>query len=61
MADNSVLGIAYENLIAGTDSSQDMATVEVVTLTEARKMRLEAGLYIGANIAFPEEFVYFTV
>lgn len=61
LADDSILGIVYENLVAGTDIDSDMATVEVVTLTEARKMRLEAGCYIGANIAFPEEFVYFAV
>lgn len=61
MADGSIVGVALENLVAGTDSSADMATVEVVPLVEARKMRLEAGAYIGVNIAFPEEFVNVTL
>lgn len=59
LADNVLLGLAYENIVVGTDATEDMATIEVVPLVESRKIRLDAGVYIGTNLAFKEESVYY--
>ena len=59
LASNEIYGVVYELIAGGTDADSDMATIDIEYLTEARKVRTDAAMYIGVNLVEKKNFVKF--
>ena len=57
LTSNEIYGVVYELIAGGTDSESDMATIDIEYLTEARKVRTDAAMYIGVNLVEVKNFV----